>query len=168
MVWGGAGQVKPRKYPSDWYEVNEFIKSKVQKAKSQKSRKPESQKIKSQKCNEKILFLPWHLYMSFKWIGSIVANPAPKFFECPVIYGQNMEFGGIFGHSVGKDEKRAERWVFSVGRTNLLQENKINIGYVLLAKEVNWKNYLWLGNHPNLKFVKETKNLILYKVHPVR
>jgi len=145
MVWGGAGQVSPIEYPKDWYEVDKLI-------------------VQETNCESKILFLPWHLYMSFNWIGSIVANPSAKFFKCPMIYGKNMEFGGIFGHSTDSDEREVEEWVFNVGRTNLLEENKLNISYIILAKEIDWQNYLWLGNHHNVEFVKETENLIVYKV----
>lgn len=145
MVWGGAGQVRPIEYPKDWYEVDKLI-------------------IQETNCESKILFLPWHLYMGFNWIGNIVANPSANFFKCSVIYGKNMEFGGIFGHSTDPDEREVEKWVLNVGRTNLLEENKLNISYIILAKEVDWQNYLWLSNHPNVEFVKETENLIVYKV----
>ncbi len=145
MAWGGAGQVSPIEYPTDWYEVDKLI-------------------VQETNCESKILFVPWHLYMSFNWIGSIVANPSAKFFKCPVIYGKNMEFGGIFGHSTDPDEREVEKWVLNVGRTDLLEENKFNISYIILAKEVDWQNYLWLDNHPNVEFVKETENLIVYKV----
>jgi len=144
MVWGGAGQIKSVNYPRDWYEVNEFIAKEIN-------------------CKTKILFLPWHSYMNFNWAGKIIANPAPKFFNCPVIYGQNMEFGGIFGHNADLDEREVEKWVLNVGRTNLLEENKLNINYIILAKEVDWQNYLWLGNHPNIELVKETDNLMVYR-----
>jgi len=149
MVWGGAGQVRPTNYPADWYEANEFIKLESM--------------AENGKCQNKILFLPWHMYMSFNWLGHIVANPAPSFFKCPVIYGKNMEFGGIFGHSADPNEREVEKWALNVGRTNLLEENKLNIGYIILAKETDWQNYLWLNNHPNVEFVKETENLIVYK-----
>jgi len=145
MVWGTAGQTRPVNYPADWQQANDLI-------------------TKDTHCQSRILFLPWHMYMSFDWIGNIVANPAPSFFKCPVIYGQNMEFGGIFGHSADPDEREVEKWVLNVGRTNLLEENKLNIGYIILAKEVDWQNYLWLGKHPNVEFVEETNNLIIYRV----
>ena len=144
MVWGGAGQIRPVNYPQDWSEVNSLI-------------------AKETNCESKILFLPWHLYLHFKWVGNIIANPSVNFFKCPVIYGKNMEFGGIFGHSTDLDEREVEKWVFNVGRTNLLEENKLNISHIVLAKEADWQSYLWLNNHPNVEFLKETENLRLYK-----
>jgi len=144
MVLGGAGQIRPIEYPKDWYEVDKLI-------------------VQETNCGSKILFVPWHLYMHFKWVGNIIANPAEKFFKCPVIYGKNMEFGGIFSHSTDPDEREVEKWALNVGRTNLLEENKFNISYIILAKEVDWQNYLWLSSHPNVEFIKETENLILYR-----
>ena len=117
-------------YPQDWYEVNEFIKL-------------ESYKVESGRCQSIILFLPWHLYMSFKWIGHIVANPSVRFFECPVLYGKNMEFGGIYSQTLDEEQKKVEDWLRSFGRTDLLIKNELNIGHIVLAKEVDWQNYLW-------------------------
>ena len=145
LVWGGAGQIKSTNYPSDWYEVDDLI-------------------IKDSCCKSKILFLPWHLYMGFKWVGNIIANPSPRFFKCPVIYGKNMEFGGIYDRSDDRESVAVRKWLSSRGKTDLLKDNEINIGYIILAKEVDWRNYLWIEKLSGIEFVRETKNLKVYKV----
>ena len=151
LLWGLGGQVKPIQYPNDWREINEFIKL-------------ESYKVESKKCDDKILFLPWHMYMSFKWIGAIVANPANRFFDCPVISGTNMEFGGIYDNSQSKEGRAVQLWLASRGRTDFLTAGSFGVKYIILAKEVDWQNYLWLNFNPQVKLIKETEMIILYEV----
>jgi len=145
LIKGGAGQIKALQYPKDWHEVENFI-------------------FKDSNCQKKILFLPWHLYMNFKWIGNIVVNPAQNFFRCSVIYGENMEFGEIYTQSLKPEQQDIEAWLNSFGNTDLLSKNSLNIGYIVLAKEADWEKYLWIENDPNLDILKETENLKVYKV----
>src|SRR3989338_7529923 len=68
------GQIKTTDYPSDWYEINSYLNQDTQ--------------------DFNVLFLPWHLYMDFKWIPNSekrIANPATAFFDKPVIQGDNVE-----------------------------------------------------------------------------
>jgi len=60
MFNGFWGQLKPTDYPKDWYEVNEFLNQDNQ--------------------DFNVLFLPWHLYMDFKWL------PPPKTHRQPGKY----------------------------------------------------------------------------------
>jgi hypothetical protein len=145
LINGAIEQIKPTNYPSDWIQINELI-------------------VEDSNCQKKILFLPWHLYMYFKWIGNIVVNPAPRFFTCSVIYGENMEFGGIYTQSLKPEQKKVENWLISFGNTDLLSRNDLNIGYIILAKEADWQKYLWIEKIINLKILKETENLKVYKV----
>lgn len=156
LFWGAAGQIRPVEYPSDWYEVNEFIKLSSYRVESKKNKK----------CESKILFLPWHAYMGFGWAGRIIATPAAKFFECPVFSGTNMEFGGIYSQTRDENSKKIEIWLFSRGQINLLGDNDLDINYVILAKEVDWENYDWLNQQPYLQLVKETNSLKIYQFNP--
>lgn len=151
LVWGALGQVKPVNYPRDWQEVNEFIKS-------------ESYQVESQKCDGKILFLPWHLYMSFNWIGNIVNTPARIFFDCPVISGTNMEAGQIYDNSLSEEGKKVSAWIYVKGEGELLKDEKMNIKYIILAKEVDWLNYNWLDERPEVELIEETETLKVYNI----
>ncbi len=150
MFWGMRGQFQPTNYPADWQDINKFIKL-------------ESYKAKSKECDEKILFLPWHTYMSFGFTGRIVANPARNFFQCPVISGTNMEWGGIYDNSGKKEGELVSKWLDAKGDTDLLKKNELNIGYVILAKDVDWANYSWLKERKEqMMAIRETDHLILY------
>jgi hypothetical protein len=139
--------VKPVQYPSDWYAVNSYI-------------------VRDDPgCSGNVLFFPWHLYMSFGWLGSIIANPAPSFFQCPVVSGTDMEFGGIYDNSESAVGRAVVAWLNSGnGATDLLHNSAYNIRYIVLAKELDWQSYLGMGTNPELQPVMETATLVVYKV----
>ncbi|MBI2652580.1 hypothetical protein HYX00_03895 [Candidatus Woesearchaeota archaeon] len=132
-------------YPKDWYEINNYLN------------------IDKQDFN--VLFLPWHLYMDFKWIPNQdkrIANPANSFFDKPVIQGDNMEVGTIYSSSNPPRSKYIESLIKnkSITGSNL---KILNVKYVILAKEVDYKNYMYLNNQSDLYLIKETENLYLFK-----
>jgi hypothetical protein len=143
LLWGFNRQVRPTPYPADWQEVDNFLLN---------------NSAQSYSCSDKIIFLPWHAYMSFNWLGEIVANPATKFFSCPVITGTNMEWGGIYDNSGDPAGQKIEKWIADEGKIN-----NMDYRYVILAKEVDWKNYAWLNNLAYLKLVKTTASLFVYE-----
>jgi hypothetical protein len=147
LLWGFGGQVKPVQYPSDWYTVNSYIVH------------------DDAGCSGSILFFPWHEYMSFSWIGAIIANPAPAFFQCPVISGTDMEWGGnIIGASEDPVGQAVVAWLNTGGKTDLLRNTTYNIKYIVLAKELDWQSYVGMGTNPELQPVMETATLVVYKV----
>ncbi|MFA6919328.1 MAG: hypothetical protein WC244_04465 [Patescibacteria group bacterium] len=146
LLWGFGGQVRPTNYPADWYEADKLITAESH-------------------CQGNILFLPWHAYMGFTWIGNIVSNPAPSFFTCSVISGTNMEWGGIYDNSQDPTGKKVDNWLSASGRTDLLSDDNLSIKYVILAKEVDWKNYQWLSQESQLKLISDTATLRIYKVN---
>jgi hypothetical protein len=145
LLFGFRGQVTPVQYPSDWYAVNQYI-------------------VHDSGCAGNTLILPWHLYMSFSWIGKIVANPAPEFFQCPVVSGTDMQWGDIFDNSQSVEGQAVADWLGRGGSTNLLRNPAFTIRYVILAKEVDWKSYLGMDANPELQLVMETATLKVYKV----
>lgn len=146
LIWGFGGQAKPTNYPEDWATINQII-------------------IRESNCQNKTLFLPWHLYMSFEWIGKIIANPAKNYFKCPIISGTNMEFGGIYDNNPSKIGKAVQIWLESNGKINLNATSGENFQYIILAKELDWQGYNWLDDLQSAKLLKETKTLKLFELH---
>jgi hypothetical protein len=144
LVWGFSGQVRPTPYPPDWQEVNSSLV-----------------------CPnvEKILFLPWHMYMSFGWIGNIVGNPAQDFFKCPVISGSDMEWGGIYDNSGSQTGRSVAGWIKDKGNDSFFNTAGSGVKYVILAKELDWRNYDWLDGAKGLTLSKETVTLRLYETN---
>lgn len=148
LLWGFNRQVVPTPYPEDWYAVNRLLLS--------RSSQPGE-------CGDKVIFLPWHLYMSFNWAGKIIANPAPVFFACPTISGTNMEWGGIYDNSRSQDGKAISSWLAAQGKDGPPALSGLPPRYIILAKELDFRSYLWLNDLSYLKPLVETKTLLVYE-----
>ena len=146
LLWGFNRQAVATPYPSDWAQVNNLLLN---------------NSAQSYGCSDKILFLPWHMYLSFNWVGKIIANPASAYFTCPIISGTNMEWGGIYDNSLSSDGKIISDWLSSQGKSNTL-----HVRYIILAKEVDFSSYLWLNNLSYVKPLLETNTLIVYEIKP--
>ncbi|MCX9011806.1 MAG: alpha-(1-_3)-arabinofuranosyltransferase family protein [Candidatus Methanoperedens sp.] len=145
---GFAGQIKPIDYPTDWYEVNQFLNNDTQ--------------------DFKVLFLPWHMYMNFHWIlnkDKRIANPAQYFFDKGVISGKNIEIGEIYNQVNSSDQRYIDFLLKE--KQNITNFGELivplNIKYVLLVKEVDYKGYSFLFNQSDLKLVKETENFYVFE-----
>jgi len=117
-------------------------------------------------CSDRILFLPWHLYMGFSWAGKIMANPAPAFFSCPVLSGTDMEWGGIYDNSGNPDSRAIVAWMTARGKGGMPAVAGVPIRYIVLAKEVDFTSYLWIANLPYVKLISDTPTLFVYEVKP--
>ncbi len=146
-----AGQIEPTDYPKDWYEINNFLNK--------------------DKQDFKILFLPWHQYMSFDWVlnkDKSIANPSRYFFDKEVISGTNVEIGNIRRQDYSPDQVYIDFLLknkYSI--TNFgKQVSILNVKYILLTKEVDYKKYFFLFNQTDLELIKETKHLYNLEATP--
>ena len=145
---GFHGQLKTTDYPKDWYAVNDFLNE--------------------DKQDFNILFMPWHLYMDFKWLPTSqkrIANPANIFFDKPVIQGENMEAGTIYSSSSNPVTKYIE---FLLGKKNVIENfgglvAPLNVKYIILTKEVDYEQYDFLYKQKDLQIVKDTENLVVFR-----
>lgn len=145
MFWGFNGQLTPRQYPAEWISLNEHF------AREQTS--------------GSVLFLPWHQYMSFDFSGRIIANPAPKFFAVDVVASSDPELGGAVSGQANPRETTIKN-ILREAKTNknlAEQLSSQNIQYILLAKEVDYQEYSFVTEQPNIEIVTENDRLILYK-----
>lgn len=144
MFWGFNGQLTPRQYPEEWSKINE--------------------QLRDDPGNFSTLFLPWHQYMSFDFSDRIIANPAPTFFDKPVVVSSDPELGGASGGAANEQEA-AIRNILSEAknRDNFASQTAAqDIKYILLAKEVDYRNYDFLQNQPGLQKVADYPNATLY------
>jgi hypothetical protein len=146
MLWGFNGQLRPQNYPGDWYAVNA--------------------RLNEDQDQFRVLFLPWHQYMSFEFAGRVIANPAPRFFDKPIIAGDNAEIGLIERQVSNLASEYVEAEVLDRS-ANMKHAGerlaKLNIKYVLLAKEYDWQEYDWLNSQADLRLEAQTANLRLYR-----
>lgn len=144
MFFGLHGQLNNTDYPQDYYQVDAFLNQ--------------------DKDEFNILFLPWHAFMNFSWIGGNVANPANIFFNKPVIQGDNIEIGEIFTQSVNPVSKYIEAILDKRETISNVGEflTPLKVKYVILAKETDYEAYLFLEKQMDLEMVKDTPNLQLF------
>lgn len=140
MFFGFQGQVGTTDFPQDWYEAKELIDSRDE--------------------DFKVLFLPWHLYMDFDWVPNKdkrIATPADVFFEKPVISSKNPDMPGI---SPPQDKVSTTVREFLMTR-EIKKLNSLDVKYVILAKETDYMNYLWLLDVDGLNLKMNTTNIYL-------
>ncbi|HMI09444.1 MAG TPA: DUF6541 family protein [Candidatus Saccharimonadales bacterium] len=143
MLWGFSGQLTPRAYPTGWSEMN--------------------QELKSVAANDRTLFLPWHQYATFDFAGRIIANPAEKYFETPVIISDDPEFKNV-SPTIPDEEKRQITEALNDTDTLTNTLRSLHIRYILLSKEKDKIDYGYLNKLDDLTVVKENADLKLYEI----
>ena len=146
MVWGFCGQLYTSHYPQEWFKTNEILNQ--------------------DKENFKVLFLPWHQYMPFSFVGyKVVVNPAPRFFDKETIAGDNMEIG-VYTHSKRPVSRVVEDVVLRriQGIDNFGEIlAPFNIKYIILAKESDWLKYYFLDEQKDLEIIYDLEYLKIYQ-----
>jgi hypothetical protein len=142
MFWAGSGQLRSVDYPEEWYVLDQQLKNTVPPAK-------------------KVLFLPWHMYAPYSFSnGRIIANPAEKFFQAPVVISDDPEFANIAPNQ--HDTTKQQLAVLLDNPQNLtVRLQDMAISHVVLAKEQDWQEYDFLRELPK---VHEDDTLIVYEV----
>lgn len=146
MVWGFNGQLLPRQYPADWFTMND--------------------QLNHDQTNFKVLFLPWHLYMSYDFSERIIATPAVKFFDKAMIVNQNPEFERASPSKPTAEQALLNNHILPAAthKDELgSQLSLLNIKYVLLAKELDYSSYKYLDTQKDLQIVQESATLKLYR-----
>ena len=145
---GFAGQIKSTDYPKDWYEINNYLNEDEQ--------------------DFKILFFPWHGYITFKWVNNTdkrIANPARHFFDKEVISVTNAEIGEIYREVNTSDQLYIDSLLNKRNEITNFGEliSILNVKYILLTKEADYKKYFFLFNQSDLELIKETQTLYIFK-----
>ena len=146
LLFGIHGEIKPSDYPAGWYAADRAL-----------SADPHP---------DRTLFLPWHEYMAYTFIrnqNKVVACPAPTFFSVPILSSANPEVAGI--PAPGDSEQVAISNLVAAGQTGqwaaILAAGGVK--YVLVAKEVDWASYRYLGSEPGLVLVADYVSIQLYR-----
>jgi len=145
-MWGFAGQMKPTNYPSDWYAVNS--------------------QLDSDKSNFQVLFLPWHMYLSFSFTSDVIFNPATSFFDKPTIQGNDIQIANIYTEFNTPTSLYVNTHILPVGpivKNIGVNLDHLNIKYVVVAKNFDVGQYSWLNHQIDVKLIDSTKNLLVYK-----
>lgn len=157
IVNGFWGQLKPVFYPAAWNTVNKILRN--------------------DKDDFTVLFLPWHQYMPFRFNHDrLMANPAPNFFDKPVLSSKNYETKYLYSHEDRPEAAHVEG-LLAIERegVNLLGLKvtekspwgealaPIGVKYVILSKDDDWMDYQFLANSTDLKVVYDNVDITLYR-----
>jgi hypothetical protein len=144
FLWAFGNQLQSSNYPADWYVIKKnYIAT----------------------AHGNTLFLPWHQYMYVDFVGRVIANPAPAFFgNDKVIAGDNAEIGLIKRQTSSPETRVIESLLENPPAGNLGEKiASLNAEYILLSKNADWRNYLFLDNQGDLELIIETDSVKLYK-----
>jgi hypothetical protein len=145
IFWGGRGQLQARSYPAGWAEANK--------------------QLSADNDNFQTLFLPWHLYMHFNFADRIIVNPAPNYFDKPVIVSDDPEFEG----SKPSASTFEQRQISELLEKNLEAKDsadqlaKLNVKYVVLAHDNDYQKYTGFVQSPHLKLQFTSASIDLYR-----
>jgi len=147
-MFGFYGQLGTTDYPLEWYETNHHLNQ--------------------DEDDFNVLFLPWHLYMDYSWLPNRdkrLINPAPQFFDKPVISGDNIEMSGIYSQSANPISKYLEFLLKNGNKINNFGEllAPLNVKYVMLVNEVDYKAYDFLYLQEDLTVELEKPGITLFK-----
>lgn len=145
MFWGFGGQLRPVEYPATWAAINN--------------------QLDKDHTSYQVLFLPWHLYMYYRFADRIIMSPAAGYFDKPIIASNNPEIG-----KAATDRPDARKAILSEqilpnapNSTDLGSRLAgLHIKYVILDKDNDFRTYTYLGRQKDLRLVNENANLQLY------
>ena len=145
MLWGCDGQLLPRHYPADWFAVNN--------------------RLDSDTSPFKTLSLPWHLYMNFDFSQRIIANPAAKFFDKPMIVSDDPEFKNVAPTVPNIPKQRIQTMLAAASDQHDLGARlaPFNVKYIVVAKDFDYQAYSYLDNQTDLQLLTETASIKLYR-----
>ncbi|MDD4902602.1 MAG: hypothetical protein PHE24_05725 [Patescibacteria group bacterium] len=147
---GFARQLQPVWYPESWYKAKQILDQ--------------------DKEDYRILFLPWHAYLSLNFNHKLItANPADQFFGGKIIQSRNMEMPGASGNYIDRKYIALDKMITDDNLSaemmlDVLQENKIK--YIislpdLIGADKYQYNFI---NQGKIKPILEENDLKLFTV----
>lgn len=145
MFWGFGAQLRPVQYPETWAVVNH--------------------RLDSDTASYQVLFLPWHLYMYYRFADRIIMSPAPSYFDKPIISSNDPEIG-----TAAPDKPDIRKTILSskilpaAASSSSLgsQLAGLHIKYVIIDKDNDFRSYDYLDRQTDLHLISENTNLKLY------
>lgn len=144
LLWNWD-RLRPVRFPSDWAAAEQTMRD---------------------GGGGRLLFLPWHLYMTMSFTGHRVVNPAPSYFTGPVISGDNVELGNIRSQSQNPVSRRIEAVIFNSDEQANLEPTlrDLCVRWVALAKETDHESYRWLFELEGLQTALDGPTITLFRM----
>ncbi|SDM95311.1 hypothetical protein SAMN04487949_2964 [Halogranum gelatinilyticum] len=146
MVTGFDGQLDSTTYPESWHAANDHLVA------------------ESGDDEGRVLFLPWHGYLTFSWTERRVATPAPLFFERPVVAGHNIEVGGIETRATDPTHARVRATLADPSEPTFGDDlAAVGIEHVVLAHEADYRQYAELAGHEDFAVAFADEGITVYE-----
>jgi hypothetical protein len=102
--------------------------------------------------------------MSFRFAGRIIANPAPSFFDQPIISSNDPELGGATSARTNPLTDDVAKLMPGAAHDQQLATKLAQHGirYVLVARELDYQDYDYLRSTPGLTLARTSNTLLLY------
>lgn len=143
LFWGFSGQVKPVEFPRSWHAAERAMGD----------------------GDGRILFLPWHQYLGFGFVGRTTVNAAASFFSRPTIVGDNVELPQLRTASRVPRSQHLES-LFRRGGAQCdfgAEVAPLGVEYVVLAKTADWETFTWLDRQGDLRKVSDDRELQIFR-----
>jgi len=104
--------------------------------------------------------------MYFNFAGRIIANPASKFFDKPVLTSDNPEFGGATSYVPDPLKAELDHDILpQAAHTQHLGAMLAPLGikYVLLSKDSDYEKFGYASKQTDLKLVSNNSAIQLYQ-----
>jgi hypothetical protein len=113
-------------------------------------------------ASSRTLFLPWYSYLELSFAhGRLVANPAPRFFETPLLASRAVAEADDAGDRV---ERRVRALLAAPPANFGACLARLGVEHVVLAKEQGWEGYRFLDRRPDVATVRRFGDLTLYRL----
>ncbi|HBU06561.1 MAG TPA: hypothetical protein DEB09_00585 [Candidatus Magasanikbacteria bacterium] len=152
LIWGGfRGQIQPVWYPTSWSEAKSIINH--------------------DNSDSRVLFLPWHGYLSLNFNNNLViANPARRFFGPRAVVSKSVELEDIYNQEANQEYLVLDKIITSSTLyttdevIDFLITQKIKyIVYFQDLKTVDNLQYNFLSSG-KIKRILEDQQLVMYEI----
>jgi hypothetical protein len=144
LLLGAGRQLHTSSYPPGWLATNKLLQN--------------------DPGHYQVLFLPWHQYMHFGFSGTIMANPANRFFSRPTLVNNNPEFGGATASTPNAEKDQIGELLATAPK----QQNfgaalaPHNIKYIIVANESDVQKYTYIAHQSDIKLLYHDDTIALY------
>lgn len=123
--------------------------------------------LAAEAAGSRTLFLPWAAYVELWFAGGrLVANPAPQFFDSPMLASKAAAPGPGLSDTTDPVDARVARLLRGGARNPRLGAclAELGVAYVLLAREVGAEEYVYLDRRSDVAVVRRWPELVLYRL----
>ncbi len=147
LLFGAHGEIQPSAYPASWYRADQVISSGTSQGRA--------------------VFLPWHLYLTMSFVRNanpLVRSPAPTFFSIPAVVSNDPELLNV-APPLDTHEQRVLANLVAQGKAGHWAQDLagLHIRYILLAREVDWQSYGYLGSQSGFTRLADLGEIVVYE-----